>query len=142
MADTPPDRVREVTGKAGTVILFDTSGIHRQGVPMLEPRQAVFLNYHHPDVPLQAEDVAYYRYHPLLLNAAFLGGLSAEDQTILGFGDKTHYQEHFRRTPAHGGFRWLWSRLFDLKLMMGSQAERVAARLRGLTGRDKPKRMM
>ena len=135
VANTPPDRIVEVTGKAGTVILFDTSGIHRQGAPILEPRQAVFLNYHHPDVQLQAEDIAYYRYRPLLLNAAFLGDLTAEDQGILGFGNKTHYQEHFKRVPAHRGFRWLSSRLFDVKLMVANQAERITARCRKLVGR-------
>jgi Phytanoyl-CoA dioxygenase (PhyH) len=135
VADTPPDRIVEVAGKAGTVILFDTSGIHRQGAPILEPRQAVFLNYHHPDVRLQAEDIAYYRYHPLLLNAAFLGGLTAEDQGILGFGNKAHYQEHFEREPSHRGFRRLSSRLFDTKLMLANQARRIAARLRKLVGK-------
>ena len=135
VADVSADRIVEVMGKAGTAILFDTSGIHRQGVPMLEPRQAVFLNYHQPDVPLQAEDVAYYRYRPLLLNAAFLGGLTAEDQTILGFGNKTHYQEHFERTPAHRGFRRLSSGLFDLKLMLANQAQRIAARVRKMVGK-------
>src|SRR3954471_3934472 len=39
-------RIVELTNKAGTAFLFDTSGIHRQGVPMLEPRCAVFYNYH------------------------------------------------------------------------------------------------
>ena len=135
VADTPPDRIVEVTGKAGTVILFDTSGIHRQGVPMLEPRRAVFLNYHQPDVYLQAEDVAYYRYHPLLLNAAFLGGLTEEDQGILGFGNKVHYQEHFQRAPAHRGFRRLSSRLFDTKLVLANHARRIAARLRKIVGK-------
>src|SRR5262249_46032052 len=72
----PAAQVVQVTGPAGTAFLFDTSGIHRQSVPILEPRRAVFYNYHDPLVPLQAEDVAYYRYHPLLLNAAFLGGLT------------------------------------------------------------------
>ena len=127
--------VVEVTGKAGTVILFDTCGIHQQGTPILEPRQAVFLNYHHPDVRLQAEDVAYYRYHPLLLNAAFLGGLTEEDQSILGFGNKVHYQEHSERVPAHRGFRWLSSRVFDMKLTLKSQAERITARLRKIAGK-------
>ena len=135
VADTPPERIAEVTGKAGTVILFDTSGIHQQGTPILEPRQAVFLNYHHPDVRLQAEDVAYYRYHPLLLNAAFLGGLTAEDQSILGFGNKVHYQEHSKRVPAHRGFRWLSSRVFDMKLTLKSQAERITTRLRKIAGK-------
>jgi hypothetical protein len=100
----PPERILEFLGPAGTAVLFDTSGIHRQSVPILEPRRAVFLNYHDPDVPLQAEDVEYYRYHPLLLNAAFLGSLTEDHRRILGFGDKSHYQPDFvRQTPQ----RWL-----------------------------------
>ena len=73
VADVPASQIVEVMGSAGSAFLFDTSGTHRQGVPMLEPRRAVFYNYHDPDVPLQKEDIDYYRYHPLLLNAAFLG---------------------------------------------------------------------
>jgi hypothetical protein len=92
-----PDAVVAATGAAGTGILFDTSGIHRQGMPILEPRNAIFLNYHDPGVPLQREDVDYYRYHPLLLNAAFLGSLSAEDCRILGFGDKRKLAHAFVR---------------------------------------------
>jgi hypothetical protein len=76
--DFAASQFAELTGPAGTAFLFDTSGIHRQGVPMLEPRQAIFYNYHDPRVQLQAEDVNYYRYHPLLLNAAFLGNLSSD----------------------------------------------------------------
>ncbi len=100
----PPERIVEFLGPAGTAVLFDTSGSHRQSVPILEPRRAIFYNYHDSDVPLQAEDVEYYRYHPLLLNAAFLGGLTAEQMRILGFGDKTHYQPKFVRRTPH---RWL-----------------------------------
>ena len=85
------------SGPAGTAFLFDTSGIHRQAVPVIEPRQAIFYNYHDASVPLQAEDVSYYRYHPLLLNAAFLGELSREDQRILGFGNQANYQPGFER---------------------------------------------
>ena len=40
--------------------MFDSSCIHRQGIPILEPRQAVFYNYHDPSVPLQPEDVEEY----------------------------------------------------------------------------------
>ena len=97
---TDAARIVEIAGVAGSAFLFDTSGIHRQAVPVLEPRQAIFLNYHDPDIPLQAEDVDYYRYHPLLLNAAFLGGLSSEDQRILGFGNKTNYQPGFERQDS------------------------------------------
>lgn len=93
-------RFLELTGPAGTAFLFDTSGIHRQGVPMLEPRQAIFYNYHDPRVRLQPDDMNYYRYHPLLLNAAFLGKLSTEDQRILGFGNKTNFQPCFDRPTA------------------------------------------
>jgi hypothetical protein len=93
----PLDRVIEMTGGAGTAFLFDTSILHRQGIPMLEPRQAIFYAYHDPSVPLQQEDVDYYRYHPLLLNAAFLGNLSAEDERVLGFGDKRNYKPAFVR---------------------------------------------
>src|SRR5262245_23756936 len=40
----PADQILEVLAQAGTAILFDTSGIHRQSAPILEPRQAIFLN--------------------------------------------------------------------------------------------------
>jgi hypothetical protein len=135
LADVAPDDILEVKGPAGTAVLFDTSGIHRQGVPILEPRNAVFLNYHHPGVPLQREDVEYYRYHPLLLNAAFLGGLDEEDRRILGFGDKTHYQEDFERAGHHRLFRGAVRRLFDAKLFLGDVGRRLGARLRRLLRR-------
>jgi hypothetical protein len=97
----PIDRVVNVLASAGTAILFDTTGIHRQGVPILEQRQAIFYNYHDPHVLLQAEDVRYNRYHPLLLNAAFLGGLTPEDRQILGFGDKTQFSAGFHRQSSN-----------------------------------------
>ena len=93
----PMSQLLEVKGQAGTVFMFDSSAIHRQGYPMLEPRQAVFYAYHDPSVPLRDEDVSYYRYHPLLLNAAFLGDLSEEGRRILGFGNKTNFQPAFER---------------------------------------------
>jgi hypothetical protein len=95
--DLPFSDLIQLTGPAGATFLFDTSAIHRQGIPMLEPRQAVFYAYHDPAVPLQAEDVDYDRYHPLLLNAAFLGDLSDEDHRILGFGNKTNFHPAFER---------------------------------------------
>jgi hypothetical protein len=91
------DMIVEAIGPAGSAFMFDTSGTHRQAMPVLEPRQAVFLNYHDPAIPLQQEDIKYYRYHPLLLNAAFLENLTKEDQRILGFGDKRNYQHGFER---------------------------------------------
>lgn len=124
--------IAELTGPAGTAFLFDTSGIHRQGVPMLEPRRAIFYNYHDPTVPLQREDIDYYRYHPLLLNAAFLGGLSEEDYRILGFGNKTNYIPAFERatTPsfwyhAFGGIHAAQLRLRELRIRVTDRLGRL-----------------
>jgi hypothetical protein len=128
--DVPSSRIVEAIGPAGTAFLFDTSGIHRQGVPMLEERHAVFLNYHDPDVPLQQEDVDYYRYHPLLLNAAFLGKLSEEDQRILGFGNKTNYMHAFERQPKHMTFQTVVASAFTAKLHGDYLGRRVRGKLR------------
>ena len=96
--------VLECFGAAGTLVLFDTSGVHRQNMPILEPRWAVFYNYHQPSVPLQREDTVAYRYHPLLLNAAFLGKLGEEERRLLGFGDQAHYQPDWERPER---FAWI-----------------------------------
>lgn len=134
VADFTPDRFLELTGTAGTAFLFDTSGIHRQGVPMLEPRQAIFYNYHDPRVRLQPEDVSYYRYHPLLLNAAFLGNLSREDERILGFGNKTNFQPAFaRETRVPASYR-AFNAMFSAQLCVRELRQRVAARLRRTFG--------
>jgi len=128
--DLPASRLVELTGPAGTAFLFDSSGIHRQGMPILEPRQAIFLVYHDPRVSLEQENVTYYRYHPLILNAAFLGNLSAEDQRILGFGNKTNFQpasEQLARTPI--GYK-TFNAAFNAQLRIGNLAERISARLR------------
>jgi hypothetical protein len=134
MHDLPTDRLVEMTGPAGTAFLFDTSGIHRQAVPILEPRKAVFLNYHDPYVPLQKEDVQYYRYHPLLLSAAFLGNLTAEDCRILGFGDKTNYIHAFKRRSQHRGFQTLMRTSYTAKLYAGEFSGRMTAKLKKLLG--------
>ena len=128
--DVPSSKILEVTGRAGMAFLFDTTGIHRQGVPMLEERHAIFLNYHDPDVPLQKEDVDYYRYHPLLLNAAFLGKLSEEDQRILGFGNKTNYIHAFARHPKHRALQTAFRGIFTAKLRAGHLGQRVNGKLR------------
>lgn len=134
VAALPLDRLEEFTGPAGTAVMFDTSGIHRQAVPILEPRQAVFYNYHDSSIPLQQEDVEYYRYHPLLLNAAFLGNLTPEAMRILGFGDTTHYQANFARTPAHRWLQGTMNALFGAKLWLGDWSGRVFGKLRRLLG--------
>lgn len=129
---TPREQIAELVGPAGTAFLFDTSGIHRQGVPMLQRRHAIFYNYHDPEVPLQAEDVRYYRYHPLTLNAAFLGGLTSEDQRILGFGRKTNYIPGFRRSEKHNFLRKLNHTLFLSKLFLLDLPDRIKTPLRPL----------
>ena len=130
----PLSELLELKGPAGTVFLFDTSAIHRQGIPMLEPRQAVFYAYHDSNIPLQKEDVTYYRYHPLLLNAAFLGDLSGEDQRILGFGNKTNFQPAFERQDrpalAYQGF---YASL-GAELRLNQMRERIVARLKRTFG--------
>jgi hypothetical protein len=137
VADVPASQIVAVTGSAGSAFLFDTSGTHRQGVPMLEPRRAVFYNYHDPDVSLQQEDIDYYRYHPLLLNAAFLGNLSAEDQRILGFGNKTNYLPAFERKPRHTLLQSAFRSAVEIAIRANAFRERVAARVRLMSSRAK-----
>ena len=121
-----------VAGPAGTAFLFDTSGIHGQSSPILEPRQAIFYNYHDPSVWLQREDVEYYRYHPLILNAAFLGDLSREQCRILGFGNKTNYIAAFQRKPKHLAFQRWHNRAFSAKLTAEESVSRLSAKLKKL----------
>ena len=128
--ELPTSRLVELTGLAGTAFLFDSSGIHRQGMPILEPRQALFFNYHDPRVRLDQENITYYRYHPLILNAAFLGNLSAEDQRILGFGNKTNFQPAFEqpaRTPI--GYK-TFNAAYSAQLRLENLTERISARLK------------
>jgi hypothetical protein len=129
LPDVPPSQILEFPGPAGTAFLFDTSGIHRQGVPLLEPRHVVFFNYHDPRVRLQPDDIKFYRYHPLLLNAAFLGNLSEEDTRILGFGDKTNYVPAFDRPSRHKRLHEVFSRIHDANLRLSDLRERITARL-------------
>jgi hypothetical protein len=128
--DLPISDVIELSGDAGTVFMFDTSAIHRQGIPMLEARQAVFYAYHDPDVPIQAEDIAYYRYHPLLLNAAFLGDLSEEDRRILGFGNKTNFQPAFERRDQPPLIYNAYYASLTAGLRFQQPCERIVARLK------------
>ena len=130
VAGVSSEQVLDVTGPAGTAILFDTSGIHRQGVPMLEERQACFFNYHDPNIKLQREDVDYYRYHPLILNAAFLGNLSDEDQRILGFGNKLNFRPAFVRISRPSILYRLLSAGYDAEVAFRHLSGRISMRLR------------
>src|ERR1041385_2813775 len=109
--------------------MFDTSIIHRQSIPLLEPRQAIFYAYHDPSILLQQDDINYYRYHPLLLNAAFLGDLSAEDQRILGFGDKRNYQPAFVRTGTATPLHRMVAAANGAQVRMQQLRQRIRARL-------------
>ena len=127
--------VVEMMGAAGTAFMFDTSGIHRQGVPMLERRHAVFFNYHDPQVRLQEDDRKFHRYHPLLLNAAFLGDLSQEDQKMLGFGNKTNFVPAYVR-PAQPPFLYnIFVATLNVQLRARSLRQRVIAKLNQIRSR-------
>jgi hypothetical protein len=134
MRSVVASEVLDVRGPAGCAFLFDTSGIHRQSVPILERRWAVFLNYHDPGVPLQTEDVDQYRYHPLLLNAAFLGGLSDEDRRVLGFGNKKNYTRNFVAQSRHPRMHRAFQQVHAALLLLDNLQERVAARLTRMRG--------
>lgn len=130
VADVNESQIAKLTGPAGSAFIFDTSGIHRQGVPMLEPRQAIFYNYHDPNVPLQREDLNYYRYHPLLLNAAFLGNLTEDDRRVLGFGNQTNYIPAFERQGKPPLVHRTSAMAFSVQLRVRQFSERIRARLR------------
>src|SRR6266404_52332 len=127
------DRI-ELAGPAGTAFLFDTTVVHRQGIPMLEPRQAIFYAYHDPKVALQDEDFYYNRYHPLFLNAAFLGDLSEDDQRILGFGNKTNLQPAFIRHENPPLIYRTYCASLSVSLRLEQFRERMAARSRRALG--------
>jgi len=122
----------EMTGPAGTAVMFDTSGIHRQGTPILEPRNAVFLNYHDPTVKIQEKDLRSYRYHPLILNASFLGDLSSDDQRILGFGEKAQYRPAYVGKSAFETSSRVFQAIHGGNLLWQDYSGRVLRRLRRL----------
>jgi hypothetical protein len=127
--------VAELSGAAGTAFMFDTSAIHRQSIPIIEPRQAVFFGYHNPSIPLQPDDIAYYRYHPLLLNAAFLGNLSSEDQRILGFGNKTNFQPAFQRRDDPSLSYKVFMAGHGAELRIEHFQQRISAKIKRVFGR-------
>ncbi len=131
------DQIEHVKGPAGTTFLFDTAGIHRQSSPVLKPRRVIFFNYHDPDIPLQEIDVRAYRYHPLILNAAFLGALTAEDMRILGFGSQKKFQRHRQSNHRYrrlaGAYSWMFDRVISLEgalRYLGTGADYARRKLR------------
>jgi len=130
LPDIPDSQIEQLNGPAGFAFMFDTSGVHRQSVPMLAPRHALFYNYHDPEVPLSADDIAGDRYHPLLLNAAFLGNLSSEDQRILGFGNKTNFIPAFERPTKPRVLHTVFSITHDVNLRLQDFRVRLVAKLK------------
>ena len=129
----------DVRGPAGTIVVFDTSGIHRQAHPILKIRHALFYCYHDASIPLQAEDVAYNRYAPLRLSAAFLGNLTVEQQRILGFGDTRHFAHGYQRKVAHPLAHCVFGALLEGSLWMEERFEPVLRRLRAVRSKLAPK---
>ena len=69
-----------------------------------------------------------------VLNAAFLGGLSDEDQRILGFGDKTNYRPGFEQPRGTERTHRTLSRIHDANLRLRDLQIRLVTRLhRGAT---------
>lgn len=135
----PEAMIVELTGPAGSAFIFDTSGIHRQAVPVLEERDAVFYCYHDPDVPLARDNIDNYRYHPLLLNAAFLGDLGDEDRRVLGFGDKRNFIPAFEQPPSYDRLARVYRAVFEVV----SRADAARARAVGAAQvrlRSRPRR--
>jgi len=60
--------------------------------------------------------------------AAFLGGLSPEDQRILGFGDKSHYIHAFQRRLRFPRLHRLFESCWGLRLRTDDLIGRVRAR--------------
>ena len=97
VAACPNDAIVEMTGPAGTAFLFDTSGIHRQCGP--HPRSGGTPSSTTTTTRAfrsSRRTWTYYRYHPLVLNAAFLGNMTEEDRRILGFGDQAQFPSRLR----------------------------------------------
>ena len=107
---------------------FDLPGM--DGIQLLSA-----VRDHDPSVPLQAEDVDYHRYHPLILNAAFLGNLSPDDCRILGFGDARNLVHAFRRKERFPRLNRMAERSLDLRLQVDDLLGRVRARSRRVLGR-------
>jgi hypothetical protein len=131
----PGLEIIEVLGRAGTAFLFDTTGVHRQSVPIREPRIALFYDYHDPEVKLESNNVNY-RYHPLLLNAAFLGALTKEDERILGFGHTGNYVPAHQKPDKHVTLQRAFQFAFDLELRARNFHERAKARLNRVLKRN------
>ena len=90
---------------AGHAFLFDVSGVHRQTVPVLTARDAVFIVFHDPSVPLQAADVAASRYRPALVPVDALDGMTPDQLRLLGVGRRELRDAMRPPSPVDPGWR-------------------------------------
>jgi hypothetical protein len=125
----------QAKGPAGTAVLFDTSGVHRQSVPILQQRHAVFYNYHDPSIPLQSSDIKGNRYHPLLLNAALLGNLDDEERRVLGFGDTRNHRPLYARPSRTPRLDRMYRGALGLTIKLDELGERLGGRLKRILGK-------
>ena len=76
-----------------------------------------------------------YRYHPLILNAAFLGNLSEEDQRILGFGEKAQLKPGYVGESVFETSGKVFQSMHGINLIWQEFSRRVLGRLRRLAGK-------
>jgi hypothetical protein len=126
--------LREVTGRAGTAFLFDSSGVHRQAMPILDERDAVFLVFHDPATPLQAEDLRANRYHPLLLDAASMGALDSDQLRALGVGCRDLVRRGYEAPRRAPRLQRVIEAMTRTHISATRSAARVRARLAGVRG--------
>lgn len=94
----------KVTGKAGTIIIFDTAGIHRQMSPNLSERRAIFFTFHSPDSQIDPSELEYGRYGPIIINNLFVDeDVTLEDLKFLGF-----FQKHYASVGSQQSIRFPW----------------------------------
>ena len=89
-------------GKAGTVVIFNTAGIHCQNSPNLLPRNAAFYTFHSPEIQIDQSEMEYNRYEPLLISNEFIDDtFTMSDLKMLGF-----FQKPAASTRAHKLIRY------------------------------------
>lgn len=117
-----------ITGKAGTMFLFDPEGLHQQSFPNLKKRNAAFFHFFSSDIVLSQNFIRWGRFRQLLIESSYLHSCSPEQLAFLGIGRQpsTHPIEiqHFR-----------WARYSINGLVRGINEgqywfQRVQARLR------------
>ncbi len=89
-----------VTGKAGTVFLFDPEGLHQQSFPNFKKRNAAFFHFFTSDIVLSQNFIRWGRFRQLLIESSYLHSCTPEQLAFLGIGRQpsTHPIEiqHFR----------------------------------------------